>query len=790
MKFTLSWLKEYLDTNASVNEISEKLTSIGLEVESVQDFSAILKPFTVAEILETEQHPQADRLRICKVNAGNGEVLSIVCGASNARAGIKIPLARIGTIIPNGNFEIKKSKIRGTESNGMLCSAEELNLAESSEGILELPENSEIGKPIASFIGRDDSLFEIAITPNRGDCLGVYGIARDLSATGIGKLKEIKIEDFNGSFESPIKVNIEANAGKYFVGVYIKNITTNTSPDWLKKKLESIGKKSISAAVDITNYLTFAFGRPAHVYDADKLKGNLSIRFAKEGEKIKALNGTEYNLTPDVSVIADENSPVAIAGIIGGEESGCSENTKNIFLEIANFDHEIVSKVGRQLQIDSDARYRFDRQIDHLSYHHYKTAIKLINEICGGEPSKPVIAGNTEYNNKAITFDFSKVKKITGIDIAESKANEILSSLGFKKSSNGSIAVPSWRNDVSIEEDLAEEIARIHGLDNIPVTYMEKPAKKQNALNPFQKKLFEARKVLTSQGSDEIVTFSFTNSKFAKEFTSEDLIEVANPISSDLDVMRPSTIINLIDALAKNIARSRNNLNLFEVGNIFSKQKGEFIQRQCVAGVSTGSKREKSPHYSQENIDVFDVKGDCESVLSLYMDPSKMKTQKNQNFGYYHPGKSGCYMIGNQIAAVFGEIHPEIVKKFDIKQKIFGFEVFIDNLPQPKPKAGYAKKLLQENNLQIVERDFAFVLDKTIPVNDIISAIRKAQKDFIEDVRIFDVYEGDKVGEGKKSVAVKVILQPKDTTMTDEQIEQISKNLVSAVGTATNAVLR
>ncbi len=789
MKFTLSWLKEYLDTNASVNEISEKLTSIGLEVESIKDFSAILKPFTVAEIMETEQHPQADRLKVCKVNAGNGEILSIVCGASNARAGIKIPLARIGTMIPNGNFEIKKSKIRGVESNGMLCSSEELTLEDSSEGILELPLDAEIGQPIAPFVGMDDCLFEIAITPNRGDCLGVYGVARDLSATGIGSLKEIKTEGFTGNFESPIKVNIEDNAGKYFVGVYIKNITSNTSPDWLKKKLESIGKKSISAAVDITNYLTFAFGRPAHVYDADKLKGNLSVRFAKDGEKIKALNGTEYNLTPDISVIADENSPVAIAGIIGGEESGCSKNTRNIFLEIANFNSDDVSKAGRQLQIDSDARYRFERQIDHLSYKHYKTAVKLITDICGGEPSKPVIAGNIEYNNKTITFDFSKIKKITGIDIAETKVNEILSALGFQKNNNN-VVVPSWRNDVSIEEDLAEEVARIYGLDNVPTTYIEKPAKKQSALTPSQKKLFEARKILTSQGLDEIVTFSFTNSKFAKEFASEELIEVANPISSDLDVMRPSIIINLIDALAKNIARSRNNLNLFEVGNIFSKQKGEFIQKQCIAGVSTGSKREKSPHYLQENIDVFDTKGECESVLSLYMDPSKMKVQKNQNFGYYHPGKSGTYMIGNQIAAVFGEIHPEIIKKFDIKQKIFGFEVFIDNLPQLKPKTNSAKKLLQENNLQIVERDFAFVLDKTIPVSDIISAIRKAQKDFIEDIRIFDVYEGDKVAEGKKSVAIKVILQPKETTMTDEQIEQISKNLVNAVGAATNAILR
>ncbi|MDX1949156.1 MAG: phenylalanine--tRNA ligase subunit beta [Rickettsiales bacterium] len=790
MKFTLSWLKEYLDTNASIEEISEKLTSIGLEVESVIDYAKILKPFSVAEILETEQHPQADRLKICKVNAGNGEILSIVCGAANARAGIKIPLARVGAIIPNGGFEIKKSKIRGVESNGMLCSAEELNLEEASEGILELPENSIVGESFAKFINKEDALFEIAITPNRGDCLGVYGVARDLSATGIGKLKPLNFTEISGDFESTIKVNIAENAGKYFVGVYIKNVDNSKPCQWLKEKLESIGKKSISPAVDITNYLTFAFGRPAHIYDADKLSGNLSVRFAKEGEKIKALDGNEYNLSEEIPVIADDKSPVAIAGIIGGLDSGVDEKTKNIFLEIANFDSETIAKAGRKLQIDSDARYRFERNIDFNSYKLFNYAVKLITDICGGNPSKPELSGDLTFENKKINFDFLLTKKITGVEISEEESKNILKSLGFEIKNNSEIQVPSWRNDVSIAEDLAEEIARINGFDKIPTKFLEKPVAKIEPLNAKQKKISNIRKTMVSQGLDEVVSFSFTNSNFAKSFENQsNLIEVANPISQDLNVMRPSIIVTLLEALQKNIVRQRNNLRLFEIGNIFKKNQGDFEQILCISGVLTGERRGKTPNFQAENYDFFDAKYFAELIISEFIDTSKLKIQKT-NSEFFHPGKSGEFVLGNKKIAILGELHPEILKIFDIKQNILAFEIFIDNLPEAKEKLGFAKKLMVENNLPFVERDFAFVLDKNIQSAEIISAVKKAQKDFLEDVQIFDVFESDKLGENKKSVALKTILQPKEKTFTDQEINTISDNIINAVKTNCKAEIR
>ncbi len=790
MKFTLSWLKEYLDTNASVNEISEKLTSIGLEVESVLDYSEILKPFTVAEILETEQHPQADRLRICKVNAGNGEILSIVCGAVNARAGIKIPLAKVGAIIPNGNFEIKKSKIRGVESNGMLCSAEELCLEESSEGILELPENSIIGEKIAKFINKEDALFEIAITPNRGDCLGIYGIARDLSATGIGTLKPINIQEISGDYESPIKVNITEKSAKYFVGVYVKNINNLANCDWLKDKLQSIGKKSISPVVDITNYLTFAFGRPAHIYDADKLAGNLTARFAKDGEKIIALDNNEYSLSSETPIISDDKNPVAISGIIGGLDSGVTENTKNIFLEIANFDSETIAKSGRILQIDSDARYRFERNIDFNSYKFYNLAVKLITEICGGSPSKPVFAGNLNFENKKINFDFSLTKKLTGVEISEENSKNILKKLGFEITENSEITIPSWRNDVSIAEDIAEEITRINGYDKIPTKFLTKPVEKTDALNHQQKKISDIRKTLISQGLDEIISFSFTSFNFAKQFENqENLIEVANPISQDLSIMRPSIIGNLIEALQKNIVRQRSNLKLFEIGNIFKKNKGNFEQSLCISGVLTGERRSKTPHHQPENYDFYDAKFFCEQIISNFIDISKLKIQKT-NCEFFHPGKSGEFNLGNKKIAILGEIHPDILKIFDIKQNILAFEVFIDNLPESKEKQGFTKKLMIENNLPFVERDFAFVVNKNIQSAEIISAIKKAQKDYLEEVKIFDIFENEKLGENKKSIALKTIFQPKEKTFTDEEINNFSNNIINAVKQNCNAEIR
>lgn len=801
MKFTLNWLKEFLDTNATLQEISEKLTEIGLEVEEVKDFGNILKPFTVAQILETEQHPNADRLRVCKVDAGNGEILSIVCGAANARPNIKIPLARIGTIIPNGNFEIKKSKIRNVESNGMLCSAAELNISEDSEGILELPENAEVGGEFAKYIGLDDALIEIAITPNRGDCLGVYGIARDLAAAGLGNLKPVKLEEIKGSFESPVKVNISSDAGKWFAGVYIKDIKNNTSPEWLKKRLESVGKKSISAAVDITNYLTFSFGRPAHVYDADKISGNLNVRFANDGEKLKALDEKEYELNKNILVIADDKTPQAIAGVIGGLDSSVTENTKNIFLEIALFTPESVMNSGRSLQIDSDARYRFERNVDASSYEYYKLATKLITDICGGQASNPVLAGSFDQQKTNIEFDVELIEKRCGLKVELNKVKEILNKLGFEITSEVGnklkLSVPTYRTDITIKEDVVEEIVRIVGYNNIPTTYLTKPVNVTVSETESQRNLSKIRNALSASGAIEAVTFSFTNSKLAQKFVADkaEFIEVANPISSELDVMRPNLLVNILDIFAKNIARGKTDLEFFEIANSFKNKAGikdtSEYQSQAVAIVQTGSNSLKSALSAGQKFDYYTIKAKADLVIANYIDPEKLKIERNKNLSYYHPGISAAYFLGNKLVAVFGELNPTINKAFDIKQKLYAAEIFIENLPQPKAKSGTAIKPLEISNFQPVERDFAFLVNDNVQAIDIINSVKKAEKDILEEVNIFDIYQDAKLKtEGKKSIAFKVKLQPKQNTLTLEEINKISDNIVFSVKNLTGGELR
>jgi phenylalanyl-tRNA synthetase beta chain len=794
MKFTLSWLKEYLETNSTLDEISNKLTSIGLEVEDITDFSKILKPFQVAEILEATQHPNADKLRVCKVDAGNGKILQIVCGAPNARAGIKVVLANIGVNIPNGNFEIKKSKIRGVESEGMLCSASELNISEDSEGIIELPQNSLVGDESAKYMGLDDAVIEIAITPNRGDCLGVYGIARDLSATGIGTLKPLEIKDYSGNFQSSITQNILDEACKYFVGVYIKNIQNHKSPEWLVKKLESIGKKSISAAVDITNYLTFAFNRPAHVYDADKLKGNLQIRRAKTGEKILALDDKEYNLNENILVIADGEKPQAIAGVIGGKESSVTENTKNIYLEIANFDADIVTKNGRDLNIITDSRYRFERTIDFNSHQFHKLAVNLITENCGGEASKPEISGDLNFKNTEIDFDFNLISKRTAINIEKSEALRILQKLDFVISGN-KLKVPSHRPDISIPEDITEEIARIKGFENIPVIRLDKNNVVKIKPTEFEKTISNIQKLLIATGLDELVTFSFLNEKRALNFVKNEaeLIKVQNPISLELGVMRPNLLTNLLLAVNENISRGKKNLNFFEIGNVFVNKENfkdtKEFEKQNIAILKTGKISEKTALNKEVENDFYSIKASLELAIDNFIDSEKLRIENNSQFSYYHPAKSAVYLLGNKIVAVCGEIHPEILKIFDIKQKTFAGEIFIENLPQPKAKP-ISKKPLEIYNFQQVERDFAFVLDNKITSAEIINLVKKAEKEILEEVTIFDVYQDEKLkAENKKSVAFKIKLQPKLQTLTDEQINKISDNIIFAI-TNIGGVLR
>lgn len=796
MKFTLSWLKEFLETDSSLDEISKTLTSIGLEVEEIIDHGEILKPFTVAEILETKPHPDADKLQICKVNSGNGEELSIVCGAPNARAGIKVPLAREGSIIPVNGMKIKKSKIRGIESNGMLCSAAELNVAEDAEGILELPENASVGEEFAKYIGKDDCLIEIAITPNRGDCLGVYGIARDLAAAGIGSLKEFKIPEYEEEISNPIKINIENEAKcPLFIGVYIEDVENKESPEWLKNKLESIGKKPISALVDITNYLTFCFGRPAHIYDADKLDGDLTVRQARNGEKITALDEKEYLLNENITIIADNKSPQAIAGVIGALDSGCEITTKNAYLEIALFDADIVSLAGRKLQIDSDARYRFERTVDPKSWELYKYTISLIQEICGGKASNPEINGNKEFSETIIDADYDIINSVTGLNLKENEIDSILNKLGFKTEGKGAqkqVIIPSFRPDISINEDLIEEVARIYGYDEIPTIKISSNEKNEPSYSPNQKRVCNIRRLVASRDSDEIVSFSFMANEKADLYSNgKSLIEVANPISEDLSIMRPSLIPNLVDAIAKNNVRKKEAYCFFEIGNIFSKNTdNSFNQELSVGKVKFGYSNEKSAIDSEKEFDIYDIKVDIEEVINLYLDPSSLRIEKNNDFSYYHPGRSGIYKMGKNIVAVFGELHPKIAKEHGLKEKVICSEIFLDNLPKAKNKKDFSRKAPRIFNFQAVERDFAFLIDKNLEAQDIILAVKKAKKNLINEVKIFDLYEGEKIEEGKKSIAIRVRIQPEEATLNDNEIEEISDAIINSVSEKTGASLR
>lgn len=788
MKFTLSWLKDHLETNKSLQEITDKLTAIGLEVEEVIDKTEQLKPFNIAQIISAKPHPDADKLQICQVKTSSEE-LQIVCGASNARAGINVVLASVGCVIPTNNMKIKASKIRGVASNGMLCSASELGVGSDDAGIIEMPrDDSEIGKNYAEINGLNDPLIEIAITPNRGDCLGVYGIARDLAAAGLGKLKPLEFKKLNGDFDNPIATKISDDSCIQFMSRYFKNVQNCESPNWLKKRLESIGAKPISALVDITNYISFAFGRPLHVYDADKLSGNLNIRKANKDEKITALDDNEYQLDDSICVVCDDKQPVAIAGIIGEKNSGCDENTKNVLLEIAEFDAISVASAGRKLGIITDSRYRFERNIDPNfldTANHIAT--KLILEICGGKPSKTAYVGKKTNTTKSINFDFDYVKKRSGVDVSQQEITKILNSLGFEVEGN-EIIVPSWRKDVEGKADIVEEIIRIYGYDKIPEIATNSPAiAKSQALSHEQNRIETMRKTLVSNGLTEAVTWSFMDSRksgFFKEnndsLGDKAALTILNPISSELDIMRPSILPNLIDAVGKNLARGNNNINLFEYGLIFesAQPKG---QRPCIAGVRSGDDNIKNIHSNARKVDVFDAKSDCFNALEAANIPTdNLKTDINTP-NYYHPGRSGALKLGKEIIAYFGEIHPKINKAFDVKTGIVGFEIFIDKLPKIKKKKTNKAKL-EKLEYQASFRDFAFLIDKQVNADDILRAIKSSDKKLIKNVRIFDIYEGDKIEDNKKSIALSVKIQSATNTLTENDLEQISGKIIAAVG--------
>ncbi len=797
MKFTLSWLKDHLETSASLDEISKALTAGGLEVEGISDRSKELAPFTVAKILHAEKHPEADKLRVCRVLANVGE-LQIVCGAPNARAGIHVALAQEGAVIPGNGMVIKKSKIRGVESNGMLCSADELALGGESDGIIELPLTTEVGQSVAEVLGLNDPVIEIAITPNRADCLGVRGVARDLAAAGLGTLKPLAAPEPAGSAPSPITVSIADGACLQFVGATITGVKNGSSPDWLKNRLAAIGQRSISALVDITNYITFDLGRPLHVYDAKKLNGNLTVRKSGADEAFKALNAVDYTLPEGLCVIADNAGAQALGGVIGGMGSACDENTTEVFLEVALFEPTAVAKAGRLLQIDSDARYRFERGVDVAFLEAgAKIALKMIADLCGGSTSALTVAGKVPAWQRSITLKAERIATLGGVDVDKAKAEAILTQLGFvcqAQDSGWNVTPPSWRADVEGEADLIEEILRIHGYDNIPSTPLPKlPLISKPALNAAQKRVHLAKRMLAERGMLEICSWSFLPEARAKQFGGGNAkLKLLNPINAELDMMRPSLLPNLLEAAKKNTFRGFKTNSLFEVGLQFTDITPEG-QRMVATAIRSGfaiDQSYKNGLFTQATrpVDVFDAKADALALLGA-LGLNRCEISGNAP-AWYHPGRSGALTLGGKIVlGYFGEIHPGLLRGFDLESPVVGFELFLDAIPMPRAKTK-AKPALKISDFQAVERDFAFVVEAKVSAAEITRAINAAEKQLITGVEIFDVYSGKGLDEGKKSVAVKVTLQAGDRTLSEADISAVSAAIIASAAKHFGGALR
>ena len=844
MKFTLSWLKDHLDTRASLDEITETLTAIGLEVESVDDRSAF-RPFTIARVLEAEQHPDADRLRVLKVDGGpdvnGGEPIQVVCGAPNARAGLVGALALPGTYVPGIDTTLGVGRIRGVESRGMMCSERELELSDEHSGIIDLPEDvledHPVGSPFASYAGLDDPVIEIGLTPNRPDCTGVHGIARDLAAAGLGTLKDAPIEPVEDEGACPTNVRIEApDLCPGFALRKVSGVTNGPSPDWMQRRLIAIGLRPISALVDITNYVTFDRGRPLHVFDAAKVAGDLVVRRAKEGEEVVALDGRTYALGPDCCVIADDNGVESIAGIMGGEHSGCTEETTDVLIESALWNPENIAQTGRRLGIVTDARYRFERGVDpDFMVDGAELATRLVMEICGGTASEMEVEGFQPPAPRDIRFPVTEVERLTGLDVPTPEIVAILRRLGFgvdepeAESPTGlrgsveriidtiadtarglltdeagvlTVRVPTWRPDIDPDgsggkADLVEEVIRIHGLEKVePVPLPRPDGVARTVLTHAQKRRRDVRHALAARGLMESVTWSFIDRDAATAFGGgSDALRLVNPIASDMSDMRPSILPSLLRAAARNAARGRGDVALFEIANTYEGSTSE-AQKPRAAGIRhgtaclTGSGR----HWldGSEPVDWFDAKSDAFAALEAAGAPVDRLQIEPGGADWLHPGLSGTIKLGPKVVlGRFGAFHPKLLGTLDVPGPVVGFEVYLDAVPEPKRKGVATKPPLEAISLQPVRRDFAFVVDRDVAAGDLVRAARGAEKALIEEVGVFDVFEGGKLAEeGKKSLAIEVTLQPREATLTDKEIEAVSEKVVAAVGKATGGTLR
>jgi phenylalanyl-tRNA synthetase beta chain len=797
VKFTLSWIKDHLDTDADAATVAEKLTSIGLEVESVEDAGSRLKDFIVGYVVSAEKHPNADKLKLCMVDIGEAAPIQVVCGAPNAHTGMKGVFARPGTVIPVSGEVLKIGTIRGVESRGMLCSERELLLSNEHDGIIELPADAKVGAPAASALGPNDPVIDIAITPNRGDATSAFGVARDLAASGLGTLKDGRVQIIEGKFKSPKSVTLNftpetASACPIFAGRTIRNVKNGPSPKWVQDKLKSVGLRPISALVDVTNLIAHDRGRPLHVFDADKLTGNMQARLAKDGEEIKALDGKSYTLDSTMTVIADERTAHGIAGVMGGEDTGCTETTTNVFVESAWFDPLRTAATGRKLGIVSDARYRFERTVDpDFVLPGLELATKLILEFCGGEPSDIVVAGSAPDLSQTIVFAPEAVKRLGGLDVPREEIATILSNLGFEieDESPMKVTTPSWRIDVSGPADLVEEVVRIYGLNKVPSAPMKRPHAIAHAtLTAAQRRTRLARRGLATRGFNETISYSFIPRAHAKLFGGgDDARQIENPIASDMDALRPSVLPSLLAAAARNQARGFNDQMLFEIGAQFESGAAG-AQTTMAVGIRVGAATRdwmKSAH----GADAFDAKADMLAVLETAMGAPMNAPVKPGAPNWYHPGRSGTLALGPKPLATFGEIHPKILAAFDLKGPVVAFEVNLDAIPESKAK-GKARSLFAPSPYQPVERDFAFVVDSAIAAEDVLRAAKGVDRNLIEAASVFDVYEGKGVPEGKKSLAISLRLQPKDKTLTDAEIEAIAQKIVAAVTKATGASLR
>ena len=804
MKFTLAWLKEHLDTDATLAAIVDKLTMIGLEVESVADHGKMLAPFTIARVISAEQHPNADRLRVCMVDTGTGDPVQVVCGAPNARAGMKGVFVPPGAFIPGKNMTLGVGTIRGVESRGMLVSEFELQISDDHEGIIELPDGAPVGASYATWARLDDPVIEINLTPNRADCTSVHGIARDLAAADMGELKDMTVTPVEGRFPCPVNVTLDFGATPSLCPAFglrlVRGVSNGPSPEWLQRRLMAIGLRPINALVDITNFITYDRGRPLHVFDAAKVEGNLTVRRAREGESLVALDGKRYMLDPSTCVIADEKGVESLAGIMGGEATGCSETTTDVLIESALWDPTNIAHTGRKLGINSDARYRFERGVDPaFMVPGLELATAMVLDLCGGEPSAITVAGKPEASERIIDFPLEEVPRLAGLDVGVPEVKRVLGRLGFSvagESKRVKVTVPSWRADVEGKADLVEEIVRILGVDRIPSTPFDRgDAPRKPVLTPIQLRTRKAKRALAARGMMEAVAWSFIAKPQAELFGGgKPELALANPIASDLSDMRPSLIPGLIAAAQKNADRGVADAALFEVGQIFRGDRPE-DQLTAAAGVrrarakATGSGR----HWSAPaaDVDALDAKADALAVLAAAGAPAQALQVVPGASPWFHPGRSGTIQIGPQnVLGHFGELHPRTLEALDAEGPLVAFEVILEKIPEPKAKATRAKPVLELSPFQPVERDFAFVVDRAVKAADIVRATQSADRKLIANVAVFDVYEGKGIEPGKKSIAIAVTLQPRDKTMTDEEIEAVAAKIVAEVGKRTGGILR